>query len=144
MDVDYGPDYGPAHASTLILVASMTPRVTILVLSSEGMPLCPLGLWKLSKRRVRFSSLLTLIGEFPCLSAMAKPIAINGAWLQLLVLEQIQQGVGYRLYRWCPEVHLITEATLCKMIHLASKLIWLILFEEPQFVLSLPQRSPAP
>ena len=41
----------------------------------EGMPFRPLGLplWKLSKRRVRFSSLL---GKFPSLSAMA---AINGS-----------------------------------------------------------------
>ena len=39
----------------------------------EGMPLLPLGLflWKLSTRRVRFSSLLTLKGELPNLSAMA-------------------------------------------------------------------------
>ena len=39
----------------------------------EGMPLRPLGLslWKLSRRRARFSSLLTLMGEFPSLSAMA-------------------------------------------------------------------------
>ena len=39
----------------------------------EGMPLLPLGLslWKLSKRQVRFSSLLTLMGELPNLSAMA-------------------------------------------------------------------------
>ena len=39
----------------------------------EGIPLRPLGLylWKLSKRRVTFSSLLTLMGEFPNLSAMA-------------------------------------------------------------------------
>ena len=38
-----------------------------------GDPLRPLGLslWKLSRRRVRFSSLLVLIGEFPSLSAMA-------------------------------------------------------------------------
>ena len=33
----------------------------------EGIPLLPLGLslWKLSRRRVRFSSLLTLMGELP-------------------------------------------------------------------------------
>ena len=39
----------------------------------EAMPLQPLdlSLWKLSRRRVRFSSLLTLIGVFPSLSAMA-------------------------------------------------------------------------
>ena len=39
----------------------------------EGVPLRPLGLsqWKLSRRRVRFSSLLTLMGKFPRLSAMA-------------------------------------------------------------------------
>ena len=39
----------------------------------EGMPLLPLGLslWKLSRRQVRFSSLLTLMGELPNLSAMA-------------------------------------------------------------------------
>ena len=39
----------------------------------EGIPLWPLGLsqWKLSRRRVRFSSLLILMGEFPSLSAMA-------------------------------------------------------------------------
>ena len=39
----------------------------------EGMPLLPLGLslWKLSRRQVRFSSLLTFMGEFPSLSAMA-------------------------------------------------------------------------
>ena len=39
----------------------------------EGMPLLPLGLslWKLSRRRVRFSSLLTLMVELPSLSAMA-------------------------------------------------------------------------
>ena len=38
-----------------------------------GMPLLPLGLslWKLSRRQVRFSSLLTLMGELPNLSAMA-------------------------------------------------------------------------
>ena len=39
----------------------------------EGMPLLPLGLslWKLSRRRVRFSSLLTFMGTLPNLSAMA-------------------------------------------------------------------------
>ena len=39
----------------------------------EGMPLLPLGLslWKRSRRRVRFSSLPTLMGELPNLSAMA-------------------------------------------------------------------------
>ena len=39
----------------------------------EGSPLRPLGLsqWKLSRRRVRFSSLLTLMGKFPRLSATA-------------------------------------------------------------------------
>ena len=39
----------------------------------EGFPLRPLdlSLWKLSRRRVRFSSLLTLMGEFPSLSAIA-------------------------------------------------------------------------
>ena len=39
----------------------------------EGIPLLPLGLslWKLSKRRVRLSSLLTLTTAFPSLSAMA-------------------------------------------------------------------------
>ena len=38
----------------------------------EGMPLLPLGLslWKLSRRRARFLSLLK--GEFPSLSAMAE------------------------------------------------------------------------
>ena len=38
----------------------------------EGIPPLPLGLslWKLSRRRVRFSSLLTLMGELPNLSAM--------------------------------------------------------------------------
>ena len=40
----------------------------------EGMPLLPLGLslWKLSRRRARFLSLLMLKGEFPSLSAMAE------------------------------------------------------------------------
>ena len=39
----------------------------------EGIPFRPLGLsqWKLSRRRVRFSPLLILMGEFPSLSAMA-------------------------------------------------------------------------
>ena len=39
----------------------------------EGIPLLPLGLSlrKLSRRRVRLSSLLMLKGEFPSLSAMA-------------------------------------------------------------------------
>ena len=39
----------------------------------EGIPLLPFGLsqWKLSRRRVRFSSLLTLMVELPNLSAMA-------------------------------------------------------------------------
>ena len=39
----------------------------------EGMPLRPLGLplWKLSKKRVRFSYLLSLKDELPSLSAMA-------------------------------------------------------------------------
>ena len=39
----------------------------------EGMPLMPLGLslWKLSRRWARFSSLLTLMGTLPNLSAMA-------------------------------------------------------------------------
>ena len=39
----------------------------------EGMPLLPLGLslWKLSKRRVRLSSLLILTVRLPSLSAMA-------------------------------------------------------------------------
>ena len=38
----------------------------------EGNPLWPLGLslWKLSRRRVKFSSLLILMSEFPSLSAM--------------------------------------------------------------------------
>ena len=36
----------------------------------EGMPLS-LSLWKISRRRVRFSSLLTLVGTLPNLSAMA-------------------------------------------------------------------------
>ena len=40
----------------------------------EGMPLLPLGLslWKLSRRRARFLSLLMLKGEFPSLPAMAE------------------------------------------------------------------------
>ena len=40
----------------------------------EGMPLLPLGLslWKLSRRRARFLSLLMLKGEFPSLSAIAE------------------------------------------------------------------------
>ena len=39
----------------------------------EGTPHLPLGLslWKLSRRRARFSSLLTLMAELPYLSAMA-------------------------------------------------------------------------
>ena len=39
----------------------------------EGIPLRTLGLslWKLSRRQVRFSSLLIFMGEFPGLSAMA-------------------------------------------------------------------------
>ena len=39
----------------------------------EGIPLLPLGLslWKLSRRRVRFSSLLTLMVKLPNLSAIA-------------------------------------------------------------------------
>ena len=39
----------------------------------DGMPLLPLGLslWKLSRKRVRFSSLLTLTVALPSLSAMA-------------------------------------------------------------------------
>ena len=39
----------------------------------EGIPLGPLGLplWKLSRRHIRFSSLLILMDEFPNLSAMA-------------------------------------------------------------------------
>ena len=40
----------------------------------EGTPLLPLGLslWKLSRRRATFLSLLMLKGEFPSLSAMAE------------------------------------------------------------------------
>ena len=48
----------------------------------EGIPLLPLGLslWKLSRRRVRFSSLLTLMVELPNLSAMADlyPSTVSG------------------------------------------------------------------
>ena len=39
-------------------------------------------------------------------------VAINGAQLQLPVLEQVQKEVSCGFQRWCPEVHLITEAPL--------------------------------
>ena len=41
-------------------------------------------------------------------------VAINSAWLLLLLLKQVQEEVSNGLQRWCPEVHLITEAPLCK------------------------------
>ena len=43
------------------------------LVKDKGKPLQPLGLslWKRPRRRVRFSSLLTLMGEFSSLSAMA-------------------------------------------------------------------------
>ena len=41
-------------------------------------------------------------------------VPINGTGLQLPVLKQVQQEVSYGFQRWCPEVHLITEAPLCK------------------------------
>ena len=48
----------------------------------EGIPLLPLGLslWKLSRRRARFSSLLMMTGKIPSLSAMAdlKPSMVLG------------------------------------------------------------------
>ena len=47
-------------------------------------------------------------------------VAINGAQLQLPVLEQVQMEVSYGFQRWWPEVHLITEAPLCKMVHFTS------------------------
>ena len=62
---------------------------------------------------MRFSSLLTLMGTFLNLSAIAD-LVINGARLQLPVLEQVQEEVSYGFQRWCSEVHLNTEAPLCK------------------------------
>ena len=47
-------------------------------------------------------------------------VAINSAWLQLLLLKQVQEEVSNGFQRWCPEVHLITEAPLVKMVHFAS------------------------
>ena len=41
-------------------------------------------------------------------------VTINGTWLQLSVLKQVQEEVRYGFQRCCPEVHLITEAPLCK------------------------------
>ena len=41
-------------------------------------------------------------------------VPINGTRLQHPVLKQVQQEVSYGFKRWCPEVHLITEAPLCK------------------------------
>ena len=41
-------------------------------------------------------------------------VPINGIWLQLPVLKQVQEEVSYSFQRWRPEVHLITEAPLCK------------------------------
>ena len=35
-------------------------------------------------------------------------------WLQLPVLEQVQEEASYDFQRWCPEVHLITETPLCE------------------------------
>ena len=111
----------------------------------RGDALQPLGLslWKLSKSEILiFADIGGRVPKFVC---NGLPVAINGAWLQLPVPEQIQQEVSNGLYRGCPKVHLITVALLCKKWStLPYRLIWLILFEEPQFVLPLPQRSPAP
>ena len=78
----------------------------------EGMPLQPLGqsLWKLFKRWVRFSSMLTLLGEF------LQWLAYSHQWYLAAVYcpGTDTEKVGYGLYRGCPEVHLITEAPLCK------------------------------
>ena len=47
-------------------------------------------------------------------------MTINGTWLQLPVLEQIQQQVGYGLKRWCLEkpYSLIVEALGVKHVDL--------------------------
>ena len=53
-------------------------------------------------------------GEVSQLVSNGWSVAINGARLQLPVLEQVQKEVSYGFQRWCPEVHLITQALLCK------------------------------
>ena len=58
-----------------------------------------------------FTDIHGRISQFVC---NGWSVTINGTWLKLSVLEQVQQEVGYELYRWCPEVHFITEAPLCK------------------------------
>ena len=80
----------------------------------EGIPLHPLGLspWKVSRRRVRFSSLLTLKGEFPSLSTMADlyPSLVPGcnflSWNRY-IRKSTTDFIG-----GCLEVHLIIEASL--------------------------------
>ena len=44
-------------------------------------------------------------GQIPQFVCNGRPLAINGAWLQLPVFEQIQQEDSNGLYR-CPEVTL--------------------------------------
>ena len=53
-------------------------------------------------------------GEVAQLASNGWSVAINGAWLQLSVLKHVQAEVSCGFRRWCPEVHLIIEAPLCK------------------------------
>ena len=53
-------------------------------------------------------------GRVAQLVSNGRSVAINGAWLQLPILKQVQEEVSYGFQRWCPEVHLITEEPLCE------------------------------
>ena len=74
------------------------------------------GSWCSTRERER-SEILIPADINGCVTQFVRkgqPVAINGAWLQFPVLEQIQQEVSNGLNRGCPEVHLITEASLCQ------------------------------
>ena len=60
---------------------------------------------------MRFSSLLTLMEKLPNLSAMAD--LYPSMVFDCNFLEKVQEKVSYGFQRWCPEVHLTTEAPLC-------------------------------
>ena len=53
-------------------------------------------------------------GRIAQLVSNGRSVSINDTWLQLPVMEQVQEEVSYGFQRWCPEVHLIPEAPLCK------------------------------
>ena len=60
---------------------------------------------------MRFLSLLTIMGKFPSLLAMAdlQPLIVLGSCPGIDT-----GGCCYGFDRWCPEVHLITVAPFCK------------------------------